>query len=86
MYITKYSLNNGIEEAKIIEKCNMTDDYTKKSRLLYLCEYDSGKRFYCEPDHVFNDLESAKNKAEKMREEEIENLSSEIERLRSISF
>ena len=86
MYITKYALEKGIEEAKIIEKCNISDGYTKTTEYLYLCEYENGKRFYCEPDHIFEELDNAKEKAENMRSEEIKRLINEISRLRNISF
>lgn len=86
MYVTKYALQNGIECAEIIEKCNMTDDYTRKTRLLYLCEGRDGKKFFCEPEFIFDDLEEAREKAENMRSEKIKKLNGEIQRIKGIVF
>lgn len=86
MYITKYALKRGIETAEILEKCNVTNDYTKITEQLYLCEYRNGKRFYCEPEHIFDSLENAVEKSENMRNEEIKKLTAEISRIKNIVF
>lgn len=86
VWITKYALTDGIVEGELIAKHRMEDDYTKEFKILYLCKNLQGDQFYLKKDEFYYSLDSARFKAEQMRQEKIANLKKQIEELEEMKF
>lgn len=86
VWITKYALTDGIVEGELIAKHRMEDDYTKEIKILYLCKNLQGDQFYLKKDEFYYSLDSARFKAERMRQEKIANLKKQIEELEEMKF
>ena len=86
IWITKYALTDGIIEGKLLAKHRQEDEYTKETKILFLCKNQDGDQFYLDKDNFYYSFESARFKAEEMRQKEISRLKKQIEKLEKIKF
>ena len=84
VWITKYALTDGISEGEIIAKHKIRENPIEyKSR--YLCRSKDGDQCLDSGDCCFT-YELAIQKAEEMRQKEIESLKKQIKKLEEMRF
>lgn len=85
VWITKYALTDGISECEIMEEHKIRENPIE-TKIKYLCLNSYGERFYLSKDDFCYTHECAIKKAEEMRQEKIESLKQQIEKLEEMRF